>query len=438
VAETGKEWREKPFLPFEAPKRVQALWQKLWDAGTTKNSKGNAEIFCSLSATDHYPKWWETALELMLIADEAVHDEVGWVPIAKLREAWLPVASLAVREQTDRRGLLSTIAFETNQDMANVLPKARTPAVGCTLRSLSHHLSLLPPRGVARAYWVSPVEHDLPSSDALNLLLVPFPYSLPAKSFKAKTPIDLVREREWGWFELNSTWLDDLHKDDLVDWLKQLVRQAERDCSEIHGIVLPELALNWDHYERIVAEFKRVPHFEILISGLCKDDTGREGNFVATTQFGRQSNETTTRIREKHHRWKLDGPQISRYALSSALQPTARWWEKLDIISRSLDVFVFRKDSCLTTLICEDLARVDPSQELVRSIGPNLVVALLMDAAQVKGRWPARYATVLADDPGSGPADVLQNPIGGPLRAWGFRSHRQSFLKAMRPNPSLS
>jgi hypothetical protein len=24
-----------------------------------------------------------------------------------------------------------------------------------------------------------------------------------------------------------------------------------------------------------------------------------------------------------------------------------------------------------------------------------------MDAAQVKGRWPARYATVLADDPGS-------------------------------------
>jgi formate dehydrogenase len=37
-----------------------------------------------------------------------------------------------------------------------------------------------------------------------------------------------------------------------------------------------------------------------------------------------------------------------------------------------------------------------------------------------------------------GAADVLQNPLGGRFRAWGFRSHRQSFLKAMRPNSSLS
>jgi hypothetical protein len=53
------------------------------------------------------------------------------------------------------------------------------------------------------------------------------------------------------------------------------------------------------------------------------------------------------------------------------------------------------------TLICEDLARNDPCQELVRGIGPNFVVALLMDGPQRKDRWPARYATVLAEDPGS-------------------------------------
>ena len=69
-------------------------------------------------------------------------------------------------------------------------------------------------------------------------------------------------------------------------------------------------------------------------------------------------------------------------------------------MSRSLDVFVVREKSSLTTLICEDLARVDPCQELVRAIGPNLVIALLMDSAQIKDRWPARYATVLAEDPG--------------------------------------
>ena len=52
-------------------------------------------------------------------------------------------------------------------------------------------------------------------------------------------------------------------------------------------------------------------------------------------------------------------------------------------------------------LICEDLARQDPVGDLIRAVGPNLVVALLMDGPQLASRWPARYATVLADDPGS-------------------------------------
>jgi hypothetical protein len=38
--------------------------------------------------------------------------------------------------------------------------------------------------------------------------------------------------------------------------------------------------------------------------------------------------------------------------------------------------------------------------ELVRAVGPNLVIALLMDGPQLASRWSARYATVLADDPG--------------------------------------
>ena len=55
----------------------------------------------------------------------------------------------------------------------------------------------------------------------------------------------------------------------------------------------------------------------------------------------------------------------------------------------------------LCTLICEDLARIDPVQTAIRSIGPNLVIALLMDGPQLEKRWGGRYATVLADDPGS-------------------------------------
>jgi hypothetical protein len=56
---------------------------------------------------------------------------------------------------------------------------------------------------------------------------------------------------------------------------------------------------------------------------------------------------------------------------------------------------------CITTLICEDLARADPAMNVIRAVGPNLVIALLMDGPQLATRWPGRYATVLADDPGS-------------------------------------
>lgn len=69
--------------------------------------------------------------------------------------------------------------------------------------------------------------------------------------------------------------------------------------------------------------------------------------------------------------------------------------------ARSLAFIAMRPWLTIAALVCEDLARQDPMADLVRSVGPNLVLALLMDAPQTVARWPARYATVLADDPGS-------------------------------------
>jgi hypothetical protein len=54
-----------------------------------------------------------------------------------------------------------------------------------------------------------------------------------------------------------------------------------------------------------------------------------------------------------------------------------------------------------SVLICEDLARQDPAADLIRAVGPNLLIALLMDGPQLRGRWPSRYASVLAEDPGT-------------------------------------
>jgi hypothetical protein len=34
-------------------------------------------------------------------------------------------------------------------------------------------------------------------------------------------------------------------------------------------------------------------------------------------------------------------------------------------------------------------------------VGHTLLIALLMDGPQLRGRWPSRYASVLAEDPGT-------------------------------------
>jgi hypothetical protein len=110
---------------------------------------------------------------------------------------------------------------------------------------------------------------------------------------------------------------------------------------------------------------------------------------------------TILHVRPKHHRWKLDARQLQTYALSHRLAPDKFWWEKTPLPPREMLFAEFSSGSIVTTLICEDLARIEPCQVALRSVGPNLVLVLLMDTAQVVGRWPFQYAGVLADDPGS-------------------------------------
>ena len=55
----------------------------------------------------------------------------------------------------------------------------------------------------------------------------------------------------------------------------------------------------------------------------------------------------------------------------------------------------------IVSLVCEDLAQNDDVAEVIRSIGPTLVSTALLDGPQLPSRWSARYASVLADDPGS-------------------------------------
>src|SRR3712207_39911 len=103
----------------------------------------------------------------------------------------------------------------------------------------------------------------------------------------------------------------------------------------------------------------------------------------------------------KHHRWFLDESQITQYQLGGALHPGVRWWEAMAVPPRSLQVLELGEGLTLVAVICEDLARLDEVAELLRDIGPTLVVTILLDGPQLASRWTARYASVLADDPGS-------------------------------------
>jgi hypothetical protein len=102
----------------------------------------------------------------------------------------------------------------------------------------------------------------------------------------------------------------------------------------------------------------------------------------------------------KHHRWSLDEAQIYQYHLGGVLHPHVRWWESMEVPRRAIE-FVEVAELTLAALVCEDLAQNDDVAELIRSVGPTCVVTLLLDGPQLDSRWAARYASVLADDPGS-------------------------------------
>jgi hypothetical protein len=102
----------------------------------------------------------------------------------------------------------------------------------------------------------------------------------------------------------------------------------------------------------------------------------------------------------KHHPWSLDESQVDQYHLGSALHPHIRWWEAMDVPRKAIQI-VEVAELVMVSLVCEDLAQNDEIAQLIRSVGPTAVIVGLLDGPQIASRWSARYASVLADDPGS-------------------------------------
>jgi hypothetical protein len=385
------------------------------------------------------PPWCKYAYQLLVIADEAAE---GWgygsgnkrnffeefqrsfagYPIVELPTEWHFLASAQ-----------ANMATFLDERIARVLPKSRTPNVGCTLRTLSHNLALVPPKGIVEIDWTRDLAERDDGLSPLNLLLIPIPYSVSAQDFRPVGTINAESSKgsKYGWFEIIQSWLFEgssnkagapklkkSKRKQFVKFVFDLIQKTEADLGKVHGLIFPELALNSECYLALVNALKldfdnryklnksSLPRVEFLVSGVSENVTSRNsksGNFAVTTIFAALKGRgliAQTYSRAKHHRWLLSSQQIADYGLSSALNPNVGWWEASNIPNRQIGLTAFRAESIFTTMICEDLARIDPCHDPLRSIGPNLVFVLLMDGPQLKDRWSARYGTTLADDPG--------------------------------------
>jgi len=402
----GKRWRTSRTVPL----LVRSHWKTLIDSFNLPISDGSQR------------PWKSAALALVAITDEAFagagffpEDDDGianfvWSEMITAREG---------RGETAQR-LPRSLAVLVPTEAVCVLPKTLTPNVGCTLRSLTHHLALLPASTIVSPSWIinqqgrelsqrlkqsgkrkyTSLSEDAPNG-VFNVLLVPFPYVMHATDFTVARGAPSLGED--GYYELNQDWLRDgtrrLSASQIAKFIGDLVQNAQEDCGSVHAVVLPELALSKHIAENVARTLaKRFDHLELFVTGMADAATRR--NYAA--QYRLSGGEVISEVlQSKHHRWRLEENQIRQYQLGGVLDPRHIWWENIDVHQRAIGFSANRHDAVISALVCEDLARYDPVLPTVAAVGPTLVIALLLDGPQLQKRWPGRYATVLAEDPGS-------------------------------------
>jgi hypothetical protein len=336
------------------------------------------------------------------------------VPLAELErgERWHTLADLLhlhalADEASAGAGLLSETPFQRRAaarlaetgslsrlplDRAGVQPKLRPPASGITLRSLSHHLAL--DRSEVDVRWmVAPPATDPPrAGDRLTLLLVPHPPVIRASDFRpVMGPLQNMDESRYGFYEYAPE--EGFDPAQTVD----LLAHARRQVGDVDMVVLPEGALEESEVPGIQALLAE-EGVSYVVAGVRQSP--REGSEFGGNYAHFGAGDWQAPPQHKHHRWCLDASQVHQYHLGAALDPRRHWWEAIGVPRRSLTFVAVSEGVAICPLVCEDLARPDPVTDVIRSIAPTLVVALLLDGPQLAARWPARYASVLADDPG--------------------------------------
>ncbi len=317
-----------------------------------------------------------------------------------------------------------------------VLPKTHTTQLGLSLRSISHHLAYH--RYATDIRWFRPYPRGADSrSDSVsqeragphqtrNVLLFPWPFAVRGDMFKSvESPHGLVDGHRY--FAYTPETLVD---SELEMSIGAILDAAERELvnGTVDLLVMPEAAVSEDHWrhflERMTRDLragKRRASFRSYVVGTRSEPEVGFGTNRAQVGFWIDADGDPARGRferidqDKHHRWRIDRGQIKSYNLGGSLSPEFTWWEGIQVPERTVTFIEPVPGITVCPLICEDLARQDPVASMLRAVGPNLVICLLMDGPQLASRWSSKYASVLADDPGS---SVLTLTSRGMVDRW--------------------
>jgi hypothetical protein len=309
------------------------------------------------------------------------------------------------RELLARTGSLSRI----QTDFVRVLPKVLTLPNGTSWRSFSRYACVQHPGVDVRWYRVPARRLGTdPRVRHANLLLLPWPLRVRESDFR---PLEGSARRlakdPFGLFEFAPSERLDL------DLVSRMIDAARDEVDSVDAVVLPESAIDESEVNDLEALLD-CRGVTLLITGVRQRalQPGQlPGNWVhiglnprleKAGSLPHSTGEEWFHVRQnKHHRWSLDEGQINQYHLGGALHPHIRWWEAMDVPRQAVRFVELGDEITLVSLVCEDLAQIDEVAEIIRSVGPTVVITPLLDGPQLNSRWAARYASVLADDPGS-------------------------------------
>jgi len=287
-----------------------------------------------------------------------------------------------------------------------VLPKIRTPPTG---RPSFARYACVAGSGLDARWHKLPARHPGadPQAEFVNFLLLPWPLRVRASDFRpVEGSVQRLEREPFGFFEFAPSERLDL------DLLDRVLTAARDEVDSVDVVVLPESAVDASEIDELEAVLDGHGVIYLTAGVRQSPSDGRLGeNWVhmgVNSRLGKGGGPPSGPGRQwfhirqnKHHRWSLDEGQIYQYHLGGALHPRVQWWESMEVPRRSVQFVTLGEEITVVSLVCEDLAENDQVAEVIREVGPTGVITVLLDGPQLTSRWAARYASVLADDPGS-------------------------------------